>query len=76
MGVEVTEHHLVSTILQKALKLGSLFQEQEEAGGMYTLMKVNVICPRSISTVRTSAVSSSGSMSCQAPYRGRSGGRE
>ena len=58
VGVKVAEHHLVPSPPERRQSQG-----QKEADGIHTLTKVNVVLLRSVSTARTSAVSSSGSMS-------------
>ena len=62
VGVQVAKHHLVSTVLQKSVKVRGVVPKAGGAEGMYTLTKVNVVPLRLVSTARTSAASSSGRM--------------
>ena len=62
VGIKVAKDHQVSMVLQKGVKVRGIVPRAEGRRGLYTLTKVNVVPPRSVSTARTSAVSSSGRM--------------
>ena len=69
MAVKITNHHLVSTVHPKSLNFGGVVPGAGGRRGIFALTNVSVVPQRSVSTARTSAMSSLGILS----YRGRSG---